>query len=392
MNVAVVTVGLSMTNNMTIPVFKPNLRTQEILDALKPVLNSGWIGLGPKVKQFEDEFAALHRMPHAVALNSCTDALHLSLRVLGIGHGDEVLVPALTFGSTALAAMYVGATPVFVDSCEDTLCLDPLDIERKITPRTRAIMVVHYGGHPANMLAILEIAKRHNLRVIEDCAHAIGATLNDELVGTFGDIAAFSFHAVKGVPIGDGGMILLRDAMQATELRKLRWLGIDKDTWARQSGEYAWRYSIDDLGYKMHMSDIPATIGLVQLKYMRADIRTRAALALRYSTAFAHLTKWLRTPIELSGVKSAWHNYVIRLDPSIDREGFMLYLADKGISTSVHYEPLTHHGVFQKSVGVVPVVERIWTTLVTLPLFAGMMLEEHDYVVASVNDFFSEKV
>src|SRR3989338_4920385 len=213
-----------------LPVFRPAMDQEEI-DAVSEVIKSGWIGLGPKTEEFEEKFARFTQAKYAVGLSSATAALHLSLLALGIGPGDEVLVPALTFVSTSHVVLYIGAKQVFVDIDEETLCMDPKDLKKKITKKSKAIIPVHYGGHPAELDTIHDIAKKYKLVVVEDASHATGARYKDKMVGSLSDLTCFSFHAVKNLAIGDGGMITTNDKNVTEVVRRLRWMGINKDTW-----------------------------------------------------------------------------------------------------------------------------------------------------------------
>ena len=281
-----------------IPVFRPLMNKKEILRELSKIFDSGWIGLGPKTAKFEQKFAKYIGVKYAVGLNSCTAALHLANLVAGIRRGDEVIVPSLTFVSTALVPLYCGATPIFADVEEDTLCFDPEDLEQKITSKTKAIIPVHYGGHACRMDEIMKIANEHNLWVIEDNAHGCGGKYKDAMLGSIGIMGCFSFHSVKNLPTGDGGMITTNDERLYDELKKLRWVGIDKDTWDRSfPKDYSWQYSVDRLGFKYHMNDITAVIGLAQLKVLEEHNLIRREYAQKYDKAFKDVD-WIETPVE----------------------------------------------------------------------------------------------
>ena len=267
---------------MDIPVFRPNMNKAKILKELEKIFDTGWIGLGPKTEEFGSKFAFYHRTKYGIALNSATAALHLALVASGIKKGDEVLVPSMTFVSTALVALYEDAIPVFVDVEPDTLCMDIKDLEKKITKKSKVIIPVHFGGHACKMDELMNLARKNNLIVIEDCAHATGAKYKNKPLGSFGLMGCFSFHAVKNLTTGDGGMIITDDEKINNKLRKLRWVGIDRDTWSRTGIKYSWRYTVDELGYKYHMNDITAVIGLVQLETVEQDNKKRRNLAQRY--------------------------------------------------------------------------------------------------------------
>ena len=364
-----------------IPLFKPSMNDDEV-KAVGEVLKSGWIGLGPKTAEFEKKFAEYIGVKHAVALNSCTTALHLALDALGI-HSGEVIVPAMTFVSTAMAVNYTGAKPVFADINEDTLNIDVKDIERKITPNTKAIIVVHYGGHPCEMDEIMNVARKNNLKVIEDCAHACGAEYKGKKVGSIGDMGCFSFHAVKNLATGDGGMITLNNEELDKKLRKTRWMGITKDTFQRTGKDYDWYYEIHDLGYKGHMNDITASIGLVQLSKLENMNSRRKEIIKNYNNAFKNL-KWISLPIKKDYVKSSYLNYAIKVK---ERDALIGYLKDKGISTGVHYTPLHLHPFYKGHKAKLPIVEKVYEKLVLLPGFVDLTDEQQNYIIDSIKAF-----
>lgn len=379
-----------------IPLFKPSLGEEE-LQALRDPFQTGWIGLGPKTTEFEEKFADFVGAKHAVALNSATAALHLALAAFKIGQGDEVLVPALTFVSTAHAVEYVGATPVFVDVSPDTLCIDVEDMARKIGERTRAIIPVHYAGHPCEMDDVLGLARDNGLLVIEDAAHACGAEYKGRMIGSIGDATCFSFQAVKNLATGDGGMVTTSHLEIVRPLNRLRWVGIDKSTWERTEdallqletgvskyATYSWYYEVHELGFKYHMNDIAATIGLVQLgKLAKANDRRRKIVE-RYDESFRKI-EWLESLVVREYVRSAHHCYVIKTS---FRDQLNLYLKERGIATGVHYMPVHLHPYYQRRYEArVPVSERLWTRLLSLPLFPDLTEEQVDYVIRSVASF-----
>ena len=368
-----------------IPVFRPSFG-QEELDALREPFESGWIGLGPKTEEFETAFAEYVGAEHAVAVNSATAALHLALVASGIGPGDEVLVPTVTFISTALAVSYCGATPVFVDVTADTLNISVFDMVRKATDRTRAVIPVHYGGHPCAMEAIWLAARQHGLKVIEDAAHACGSQYRGSLIGGLKSKATcFSFHAVKNLATGDGGMVTTNDEKLANRLRRLRWCGIDKSTWDRtaRAQTYGWYYEVHEIGYKCHMNDIAAAIGLVQLGKLEAANERRRQIVARYNEAFEGVG-WIVRPVEARHVKSSCHNYVIK---TARRNDLHVYLKRHGIATGVHYMPLHLQPCYYKWHVELPVAEAVWTKLLTLPVYPDLTDEEHYYIVERVLEF-----
>ena len=366
-----------------IPIFRPWYDQAEV-QAVTEVLQSGWIGLGPKTAEFERRFAEYIGVSHAVAMNSATASLHLALKVLEVG-GGEVITTPMTFVSTNHAILYNGGIPVFADIEPDTLNISVESIERNLTDRTRAIVVVHYGGHACDMDPILALAQAHGIPVVEDAAHGCGGTYKGRKLGSLGTLGCFSFHAVKNLATGDGGMVTLSDAGFDQRLRRLRWCGLDKDTWDRSEVDqkYAWYYTVQELGFKYHMNDIAAAIGLVQLeKLERANARRREIVAY-YNDRFAGL-EWLETPVEKSYASSAHHNYVVKLDR---RDELIAYLGERRISAGVHYLPNHLYTMYRGYRADVPTAERVWRRLVTLPLYPGMADSDVERVVEAVRGF-----
>ena len=366
-----------------IPVFRPSV-TQEEIDAVTEVLRSGWWGLGPKTKEFENAFAAYVGTAHAVGMNSATAALELALGLFDVA-GGEVITTPMTFVSTNHAIVHNGATPVFADIEPDTLNIDPVDVERKMSPRTRAIMVVHYGGHPVDLDRIRELAASHGIPVIEDAAHAAGAEYHGRKIGSISEATCFSFHAVKNLAMGEGGAVTVATDEHDKRLRQMRWLGITKDTWSRSEDavKYSWFYSVEDVGFKAHLSDIPAAIGLVQLRRLDANNAIRRRIAQQYTEAFADLD-WVSTPVEKDGVTSAWHNYVIKAE---DRDDLIVHLQQRGIAAGMHYIPNHLYRMYEPYYVKLEVTESVWTKLVTLPLFPDLTPSQIDQVVDGVRSF-----
>lgn len=381
-----------------IQVFKPNLG-QEELDALSEIFKSGWIGLGPKTTEFEQKFAEYVGAKYAVGVNSATAALHLACLSLGIGPGDEVLIPTMSFVSTAHAPVYCGATPIFVDCEPDTLCIDVNDMKQKITPRTKAVIPVHYGGHACDMEAIWSLADQTGFKVIEDASHACGSTYKENHVGGLerSKITCFSFHAVKNLATGDGGMITTNNYELVSLLKRLRWVGIDKSTWdrtedatmelstkIRQYATYGWYYEVNELGYKYHMNDITATIGLVQLQKLDKANERRRNIVSMYQKNFEN-EHWIERPVEKEYTHSAWHNYVIKTS---HRDRLNLHLKQLGIATGVHYVPIHLQPYYRRNNFVsLPIAEKVWTTLLTLPLYPSLSNEEVNRVIDAVLSF-----
>lgn len=354
-----------------IPVLRPSVSQAEI-DAVTQVLHSGWWGNGPVCEQFERELAARAGYAHAVSVNSATAALHLSMLALGIRRGDEVIVPALTFISTALAVTYCGAVPVFADVDPETLCLDWVDVAQLVNDRTRAIVPVDYAGLSAGSFGIWN---SWDLPVVEDAAHA-------PLTGHhYGDLVAYSFHPVKPLATGDGGAILTGDETIANRLRALRWCGIDRDTWQRSGVRYSWDYAVSEIGYKYHWNDIDAAIGLAQLHRYDQMQAARRRLAERYKAGLAGLE--IQLPV--FHPDHAWHLFVVRVDVA-ERNSLLDWLTSRGIAAGVHYKPLTCYPMYAAQ-PTPPNTALEWRRMVTLPLYTDMTDAEQDLVIKSVREW-----
>lgn len=368
-----------------IPVFRPSYG-QEEFEAVRKVMASGWVGLGPKTREFEEKFGAYlggGGNKHAAAVNSGTTALQLALHLADV-RGSEVITTPMTFISTNHAILYAKGIPVFADIEPDTCNIDPASIERLITRKTKAIVVVHYGGHACRMDRIMRLARKHKLQVVEDCAHAAGGQYNGKKLGTIGDFGCFSFHAVKNLATGEGGMLVCRRKKDHDRVMKLRWLGISKDTWARETKvKYSWYYCVEEVGWKAHLSDIPSAIGLVQLRKLDGKNHDRKTRALRYTKALADLD-WIETPVVQPKTKPAWHNYVIKTE---HRNKLNTCLAERGVSTGVHYIPNNHYPMYAKCRGKTPVCEKVWVRLLTLPLYPDLSARDQAKVIREVRSF-----
>jgi perosamine synthetase len=366
-----------------IPVFKPSFGEEE-LEALREPFQTGWIGLGPKTREFEQRFAEYIGTRFAVAVNSGTAALHLALKVIPIA-GMEVITTPMTFISTNHVILYNSAIPVFADIEPDTLNINFKEIQKNITAKTKAILVVHYGGHACDMDPILEIAKEKNLWVVEDAAHGSGGEYKGRKLGSLGNLGCFSFHAVKNMSTGEGGMITTDDPELYGRLLKLRWMGISKDTWSREEKDekYSWYYNVEEVGFKCHMNDIPAAIGLVQLKKLGRMNQRRKEITERYNHGLTGFS-WLETPTVKSYAVPSYHNYVIKVEK---RDQLNIYLQQKGISTGVHYIPNNHYDMYRRFRGETPVSDFLWKKLLTLPLFPDLKDEEVDSIIQNIKEF-----
>ena len=348
-----------------IQLFKPYV-SEEAIAAVGEVLRSGWIGLGPKTEEFEQAFASYTGAKYAVAVNSATAALHLAVVVSGIRPKDEVLTTPLTFVSSNHPILYEQAEPVFADVDDLTLNIDLKKAESLISPRTKAIIAVHYGGNPINIEELYSFAARHNLAVIEDAAHACGATFGGRRIGSFG-LTCFSFHAVKNLPTGDGGMLTTNDEEVYQRLMRLRWVGIDHSTFARAAGQYRWEYGVSEVGYKYHMNDIIAAIGLEHLKRVDEWNGRRRQIVETYRTELSTLgPDKLRFVERTEGAVSANHLCVVRVNK---RNEVVRMLAERGISVGVHYKPNHLYPPYATARrGRLDVTEQAYSEILSLPL------------------------
>ena len=366
-----------------IPLFKPSVSQKEI-DAVTDVLKSGWWGLGTKTKEFEERFAAYVGTGYAVSLNSATAALHLSLNALNLPPRSEVITTPITFISTAFAIHYNGLKPIFADICPDTLNLNPEDVYQKITPKTKVLLPVHFGGHICDMDPLMAIASEYGLSIVEDAAHAAGSSFNGKMAGTFGKFGCFSFHAVKNLATGDGGMITTDDKEAYARLNRLRWLGINKSTSSRTASDhYSWDYDVEEIGYKCHGNDILSSIGLAQLERLEKINDRRRKIFTKYNSSLRNVVE---VPVWKKGVKSACHNYVVKAER---RDELISHLGRLGISAGVHYKPLYRHPFYHGLKADCPVADRIWGKLVSLPIYPDMTEEESDSVIDGVRSFYS---
>ena len=377
--------------NDFLPFARPDIGEEEIAEVLDS-LRSGWLTTGPKTKRFEQDFAAfIGNNVEAVAVNSATAGLHLALEAIGIGPGDEVITTPYTFTATAEVIRYLGADPIFVDIDPETFNLDPAGIESAVTARTRAIIPVHFAGLACDMDAILAIARRHDLRVIEDAAHALPATCNGKLVGTLeSDATVYSFYATKTITTGEGGMIVTANSEIAARCRTMRLHGISRDPFERYtSTKPAWHYEVVAPGFKYNMTDLAASLGIQQLKKAWQFQRKRTDMAARYDEAFKALPVKLPPGASDNDVH-AWHLYVLRLadDAGISRDRFIEMMSEKGIGCSVHFIPLHLHPYWRDRYGLKPEdfpnALRAYEKAVSLPLYTKMTEKDTERVIAAV--------
>lgn len=374
-----------------LPFALPEIGEEEI-DEVVASLRSGWVTTGPKAKQFEQDFSEwLGGGVESISVNSATAGLHLALEALGIGPGDEVITTTHTFTATAEVIRYLGADPVFVDVCSDTLCIDPCLIERAITPRTKAIIPVHFAGLSADMGAILDIAKRHGLRVVEDAAHALPSTCGGRLIGSLeSDVTVFSFYANKTITTGEGGMLVTRDAGIAKRAKVMRLHGINRDAFDRFTAKVpSWYYEVVAPGFKYNLTDIAASLGIHQLKKAYRFQQKRQAIAEKYHKALKDLPLILPSDAP-TGDMHSWHLYVLRLadDAKVSRDKFIEEMFNSGIGMSVHYVPLHLHpywrDTYKLSPEMFPISQKVYETTATLPLYTRMTDDDVDRVVSAV--------
>jgi dTDP-4-amino-4,6-dideoxygalactose transaminase len=364
---------------------------QEVVSALK----SGWLTSGPRVRQFEQEFRAAVGAPAALALNSCTAGLHVALKVLNIGPGDEVITTPMTFAASVNVIEHVGARPVLVDVEPDTLNLQPDAVEQAITPNTKAIIAVHYAGHPVELNALRSIAAEYNLHLIEDAAHAVGASFDGQPIGCGDNLVAFSFYATKNLTTGEGGM-LTGSAELLDKARIVSLHGMSREAWGRYSAGGKWAYDIVEPGFKYNMPDIQAAIGLQQLRRFDWMQARRQKIVETYNQAFARHAAFM-TPSTRSHVTNAWHLYVLRLrstEMSIGRDQFIEEMTARNIGTSVHFIPIHMHSFYRNKYGYspadFPVAQSAFQQMLSLPLSPSMSDQDVADVIEAVLDIRSQ--
>jgi perosamine synthetase len=352
----------------------------EDVNAVAAVLRSDWLTTGPAIEQFERAVAGFTGASHAVAVSSGTAALHAAVYALGIGPGDEVIVPPMTFAATANAVVFQGGTPVFADVDPDALLLDPAEVERKITPRTKAIIPVDYAGQPCDYDCLLTIAHRHGIAVIADACHSLGAEYKGRRIGSLADMSAFSFHPVKHITTGEGGMITTDDDVLAGRLRRFRNHGISTDH--RQRSEAgSWFYEMEELGYNYRLSDVQCALGTSQLRKLPGWIARRREIAAAYAAALP----WKPLAVR-PDVSHAWHLYVVQIPG--DRAAAFRALRNAGIGVNVHYVPVHLHPFYRRRFGtgpgLCPVAEQAYDRLLSLPMYPSMRDSDVEAVIAAV--------
>jgi perosamine synthetase len=381
---------------MKVRLFKPYVNSDELKN-IEEIFDLQWLGLGEKVYEFERKWSKYLGSEYNIAVNSATAALHLSLMSFNFPKRKKVLVPSLTFSSTAMVVEYCDLEVVFIDVRDDTLTLDMNDLVNKIDSDCVAVIPVHYGGHPVEMDVLMDIAREHNLKVIEDCAHTQGGDYQGKKLGTWGDIGCFSFEEKKGMTTGDGGMISTNDEKIAEKILPMRWVGIDKDTWRREtttSDELAdakhWYYEIRDIGYKYNMNNLAASIGLAQLEKIGWINSTKNLAIQQYLEGIAAL-EWLSPllPYHLSENSSYWL-FGVRTKY---RDRLMLHLQKHDVATGVHFTPLHLQPLWRsKKEEKLHVCEKIYGEILTLPLFPGISEQEINYVIKIIKLFKADNI
>lgn len=380
-----------MTEN--VPFFRPSIGDDEIA-AVVESLRSGWLTTGPQTGAFESEFRDLLGGDiHAIAVNSATAALHLGLEALGVGPGDEVIVPTMTFTATAEVIRYLGATPVFVDMDPVTICVDVENVAAAITDKTKVLMPVHFAGRACDMTALRLLADQHGLTILDDAAHALPTRHRGNLIGSRGveaDVTAFSFYANKTMTTGEGGMLVTASDAIADRARKMRLHGIDRDVFDRFTNIRAsWAYDVVEAGYKYNLTDLASAIGRVQLRRIDEFCSARARIAARFDNAFADLPLIL-PPHAAEGDAHSWHLYIVQVgdDASVTRDEFIIRLQDQGVATSVHYRPLHQMSYWKPMTAgrAFPAADAYYARCVSLPMFMAMSEDEQTRVIQVVRE------
>ncbi len=372
-----------------VPYFRPGIGEEEIR-AVCETLRSDWLTAGPRVKQFEADFSAFVEAPFTIAVASCTAALRLALEALGVGPGDEVLVPTMTFASAVAVVLHLGARPVFVDCTPDILTMDPVDLERKVTENSRVVMPMHYAGHPCDLDTVHEIATRHQLRVLEDSAHAVTSAYKGKPIGSTSETSCFSFYANKTMTTGEGGMIATFNSELAARMRLMTYHGINRNLLTSTGVKRWWCYEVVAPGFKDNMTDIQAAIGIEQLKKAHAFRDARQRCADLYREALDGVPG-IRPPVSYPTVRHAWHMHVIQLQPDelrISRDEFSLRLEEEGVANSIHYLPLHLHRYYQEALGCrpadCPAATAAYDRVLSLPIFPGLEEDDVAYVAEQV--------
>ena len=380
-----------------LPFSRPSI-SRAAIDEVVACLESGWITTGPRVKKFEAELKSYFNAPHALALSSATAGLHLALAALQLKPGDEVITTPMTFAATLNTIVLTGGKPVLVDVEPDTYNMDVARLAKAITPRTRAIMPVHFAGLPVDLDPLYALADKHELRVIEDAAHAIGTEYKGRRIGAFGDTQVFSFHPNKNITTGEGGCVVTRDDKMAEQIALLRFHGMDREAWNRFGKTGSPHYEIITPGYKYNMMDIQAALGLHQLPALEGFIRRRTDLAQRYRKLLADWPQWTLPGTPPYPHRHAWHLFAPLINPEtagMDRDAFMEGMKQRNIGTGIHYRAVHLYPYYREHFGFkrgdFPNAESVSDRIVSLPLFPGMSDADQDRAIAAMADLFGRK-
>lgn len=369
-----------------IPLAKPDISSEEI-DLVVETIKSGWLTTGPKVNQFENELSAYlqdEQPLYTVGLNSCTSALHLALIALGIQAGDEVIVPTWTFASTAQVVDWIGAKVVLCDIDKKSLNIDATKAEKLITDKTKAIIPVHIAGYPCEMDKILSLAQKYNLKVIEDAAHAIGTKFKNKKIGNFADVTCFSFYATKNLAMGEGGAAVSKDEEIIEKIRKLSYLGINKEAFKRYDKTGKWFYDIEEIGYKCNLDSLHAALGLIQLKKLDKMNERRREIATYYRK---HLSKKIVCGYDDDEHYHTYHLFPIHLPDTLNRDDFIERLKENNVGASVHFIPLHLHTFYKNrsDTASLSVAQKVFKNTLSIPMCSAMTDEDVCYVVDTIN-------
>ncbi len=370
-----------------LPFHRPQI-TESDIDAVSNTMRSGWLTTGPQSDRFEEEFAEYVGASHAVSVNSGTAALHLALEAIGVSAGDEIIIPTMTFAATAEVVEYTGAIPILVDCAPDMLTIDPVSAANALTPRTKAIIPMHYGGHPCDMDTLSKLSDAHAIHIVEDAAHALPTSFRGQTIGSLSEFTCFSFYATKTITSGEGGMITTENGDHARRMRKMRLHGIEQ---APKDGS-AWQYQISGKGFKYNLSDLSAALGLSQLRRCDSMWRRRSVIAETYDKSFRDIPA-ISVPARATHTDPSWHLYTLRLKHNlltINRDQFIQQLANAQIGTSVHYKPLHQHPKYAQnsrySSAQFPQADQAFQDILSLPIYSAMTDQDVADVVDAVID------
>ncbi len=375
----------------SIPFHKPSLNKSTV-ENLTDVVRSGWLTTGKKTKQFEEEIKHTLGIKYGLTVSSCTAALHIAYLLIDIKKGDEVIVPSYTFCSTINTIIHTGATPVFCDVLPNTFCADPNDIKRKITKRTKAVVMVHFAGMAADIDEINKICKPRKIKIIEDAAHSFHTKYNNKFIGSHGNIVCFSFYATKTLTTGEGGFLALTSKKQEDRARILALHGMSKNAWNRYGKKSNWRYDVVAPGYKYNMSDLHASVGLSQIPYIQVDQNKRQSIALRYIKGLNHIKDIIMPPVPSNLTSThVWHLFVIRTSNKTNRDLLINFLKEKGIGVSVHFIANHKQNFFKKNLRKVPLpnTDKISNSVISLPIYPTLSNKDVDYIIRTICEYYA---